>query len=253
MKTILTDLDLHLFGEGNHYRIYEKLGAHAVTIDGVAGLHFAVWAPNARPRQRGGRLQPVGRPRHVCEPVGLVGHLGGVRARASATARSTSTRCGREAARSCSRPTRTPGASRCRRDRPRSRGTRRATSGATASGSPPGRRAATMLDRPVSVYEVHLGSWRRGLGNEPLTYRDLAEQLVPYVKEHGLHPRGAAAGDGAPVHRVVGLPGDGVLRADEPLRLARGLQVLRRRLPPGRHRRDPRLGARATSRRTATA
>ena len=41
------------------------------------------------------------------------------------------------------------------------------------------------LDQPVSVYEVHLGSWRRGLANEPLTYQDLAEQLVPYVKEMG--------------------------------------------------------------------
>ncbi len=41
------------------------------------------------------------------------------------------------------------------------------------------------LDRPVSVYEVHLGSWRRGLGNESPTYRDLAEHLVPYVKEMG--------------------------------------------------------------------
>ena len=44
----LTDFDLHLFAEGNHHRIYEKLGAHPTKIDGVKGVYFAVWAPNAR-------------------------------------------------------------------------------------------------------------------------------------------------------------------------------------------------------------
>lgn len=44
----ITDFDLHLFAEGNHHRIYEKLGAHPTTFDGVQGVNFAVWAPNAR-------------------------------------------------------------------------------------------------------------------------------------------------------------------------------------------------------------
>ncbi len=44
----LTDFDLHLFSEGNHHRIYEKLGAHPTEIGGVKGVYFAVWAPNAR-------------------------------------------------------------------------------------------------------------------------------------------------------------------------------------------------------------
>jgi 1,4-alpha-glucan branching enzyme len=44
----LTDLDFHLFGEGNHHRIYEKLGAHPAEVDGVQGIYFALWAPNAR-------------------------------------------------------------------------------------------------------------------------------------------------------------------------------------------------------------
>jgi 1,4-alpha-glucan branching enzyme len=44
----LTDLDVHLFAEGNHHRIYEKLGAHVTEVDGVKGVYFAVWAPNAR-------------------------------------------------------------------------------------------------------------------------------------------------------------------------------------------------------------
>jgi 1,4-alpha-glucan branching enzyme len=44
----LTDYDIHLFGEGNHHRIYEKLGAHVIQQNGVKGVYFAVWAPNAR-------------------------------------------------------------------------------------------------------------------------------------------------------------------------------------------------------------
>ena len=45
---LLTDFDIHLFSEGNHHRIYEKLGAHFTTVEGVKGVYFAVWAPNAR-------------------------------------------------------------------------------------------------------------------------------------------------------------------------------------------------------------
>ncbi|TVQ05628.1 MAG: 1,4-alpha-glucan branching enzyme [Leptolyngbya sp. DLM2.Bin27] len=44
----ITDFDIHLFGEGNHHRIYEKLGAHYTEVEGIVGVYFAVWAPNAR-------------------------------------------------------------------------------------------------------------------------------------------------------------------------------------------------------------
>ena len=44
---LITDFDLYLFGEGKHERIYDKLGAHTASVDGVAGTNFAVWAPNA--------------------------------------------------------------------------------------------------------------------------------------------------------------------------------------------------------------
>ncbi len=46
--SLLTDHDLHLFNEGTHYRLYEKLGAHRMQAQGTEGAHFAVWAPNAR-------------------------------------------------------------------------------------------------------------------------------------------------------------------------------------------------------------
>src|SRR5258708_30520024 len=45
--SLLTDQDLHLFNEGTHYRIYNKLGAHLTTVAGQSGTYFAVWAPNA--------------------------------------------------------------------------------------------------------------------------------------------------------------------------------------------------------------
>ncbi|MGB3494938.1 MAG: 1,4-alpha-glucan branching protein GlgB [Elainellaceae cyanobacterium] len=44
---LISDFDIHLFGEGNHHRIYEKMGAHPIELNGVAGVYFAVWAPNA--------------------------------------------------------------------------------------------------------------------------------------------------------------------------------------------------------------
>ena len=44
---VLTEYDLYLFGEGKHTRIYDKFGAHPMTLDGVEGVYFAVWAPNA--------------------------------------------------------------------------------------------------------------------------------------------------------------------------------------------------------------
>lgn len=47
-EQVLTDFDLHLIGEGSHYKKYEKLGAHVMEINGIKGVHFAVWAPNAK-------------------------------------------------------------------------------------------------------------------------------------------------------------------------------------------------------------
>ena len=46
-QSLLTDHDIYLFKEGTHFKLYDKLGAHAMTVDGVQGTYFAVWAPNA--------------------------------------------------------------------------------------------------------------------------------------------------------------------------------------------------------------
>ena len=91
---------------------------------------------------------------------------------------------------------------------------------------------------PMSVYEVHLGSWRPGLG-----YREMADAARRVPGRDRLHPRRAAAGGRAPVRRVVGLPGHLLLRADRAVRHPGRLPLLRRHAAPGRLRRDRRLGA----------
>ena len=104
---------------------------------------------------------------------------------------------------------------------------------------------ADALDAPMSIYEVHLGSWRRvpEEGNRWLTYRELAPLLADYVQRHGLHARRVPAGDGASLRRLLGLPDRRLLRPDQPLRHAAGLHVPGRYAAPARHRRHPRLGA----------
>jgi hypothetical protein len=68
--TILGPLDLHLFGEGQHWQLYEKLGAHLTEVGGIRGTSFHVWAPKCRARQRRWRLQRLGRTpaRHAQAP-----------------------------------------------------------------------------------------------------------------------------------------------------------------------------------------
>ena len=78
------------------------------------------------------------------------------------------------------------------------------------------RPATTRTTAPMSAYEVHLGSWRQGL-----SYVELAEHLVNYVKDLGFTHVELLAGDGAPVRAVVGLPRDQLLRADVAVRHAR--------------------------------
>ena len=73
MSTDLTDLDLHLFGEGNHHHIHRKLGAHPLTRDGVPGTRFAVWAPNAKRASVVGDFNYWDGRQHVMQPRGSSG------------------------------------------------------------------------------------------------------------------------------------------------------------------------------------
>jgi 1,4-alpha-glucan branching enzyme len=181
---ILGELDLHLMAEGSHRRIYHKLGAQLVTVEGVAGVSFAVWAPNA---QRvsvvgdfngwDGRCHPM-RKRHEVgvwelfipglergalykyEIVGPSGQLLPLKADPLAFEQE-----------------RSPATS------SRVHGLIEHDWGDSAWLE---RRAATLdHSAPISVYEVHAGSWRRGPDGESLDYDQLADTLVPYVKDLG--------------------------------------------------------------------
>ena len=95
---------------------------------------------------------------------------------------------------------------------------------------------ANALDAPMSIYEVHLGSWRRKPeeGNRWLTYRELAEQLPAYAADMGFTHIELLPVSRASVRRLVGLSADRAVRADQPVRHAGGFRRADRRLPPRR-------------------
>jgi 1,4-alpha-glucan branching enzyme len=180
----LSDYDLYLFAEGNHYRIWSKLGAHPTTIEGLDGTHFAVWAPNAE------RVSVVG-------PFNLWdGRRHALQSRASGVWELFVPGVG-------------PGELYKFEIRAAGGGTRlKSDPYGTAmqlrpdncsvvadlqgfewhdSGWLEARRAADPKRQAISVYELHLGSWRRVGGREPpfMTWDEAAERLIPYVQDLG--------------------------------------------------------------------
>ena len=174
----------------------------------MTGTSFAVWAPNARGVRVVGDFNywsGRGLPDALAR---LVRRLGAVRPRRRRRAPGTSSSIlgadgvWREKADPMAFATEVPPATASVVYTDRLRVGRRRLAGA--------QRAETHWHAaPMSIYEVHLGSWRQGL-----SYRELADELVDYVRETGLHARRVPAGGRAPVRRLVGLPGDVLLRAD---------------------------------------
>jgi 1,4-alpha-glucan branching enzyme len=182
----LTEFDVHLWAEGTHYRAYEKLGAHLAQRDGVAGTRFAVWAPNAR-------------------AVSVIGDFNGWEPGASRMRP-----VGSSGIWECFVPNVGPGATYkfnilsryhnywvekadpyafAAEIRPQN-----ASKVCDLSGYAWGdmewmarRGGAHALGAPISIYEVHLGSWRRlpQEGNRWLTYRELAPLLADYARDLG--------------------------------------------------------------------
>jgi 1,4-alpha-glucan branching enzyme len=180
---LIGDVDIYLFGEGTHRRIYDKLGAHPVTVDGVAGVHFAVWAPNARRVAVVGDFNAWDGNRHPMDR-----RSGGVwEAFVPEAALGSRYKYELHDANDALLPL-------------------KADPYAFASEPPPAtasivaipgkaawndgawlaqRDAAGRRDAPISIYEVHLGSWQRADANRYLTYDELADKLVPYVASLG--------------------------------------------------------------------
>ena len=250
--SLLTDDDLFLFNEGTHYELWKKLGSHLVQARRRGRRLFRRVGPQCRARRRHRRLQRLGQAKPSASAARQLGHLGRLHSRHRARAPATSTTSRRaSAAIASTRPIRSPSATSCRRGRPHSSGTS-TTSGTTPIGWP-NAAAASTCSAPMSIYEMHLGSWRRNHAENSrwLTYRELAYDLAEHVQPHGLHARRVPAGDGAPVLRLLGLSNDRLLRSHQPLRHAAGFQVPRRLSASAGHRRDPRLGALALSARRA--
>ncbi len=182
----LGDQDLYLFNEGNEHRLYDKLGAHLRRVNEVPGVSFAVWAPNAKRVSVVGNFNGWDGRYHPMRPLGASGVW----------------------------ELFVPGLGRgelYKYELWDVRGHIRLKTDPFGSyfEAPPGnasvvhetgryawndaewmekrRVAAGDRDQPMSIYEIHLGSWKRRAddGNRPLSYRELAPQLADYVTEMG--------------------------------------------------------------------
>jgi 1,4-alpha-glucan branching enzyme len=186
MQPFVTDYDVHLLAEGRHLRSYEKLGAHLVEVDGVAGAYFAVWAPNAS------RVSVIGdfngwNP----DQTPLVQRSDGgvweaVVPQVVAGTRYKYRVISRDGAYISDRADPYGFAGEIRPDTASvivDLGMYQWQDGAWMAG----RAAAQGRGAPVALYEVHLGSWRRvpDEHNRWLTYRELATILADYVHDLG--------------------------------------------------------------------
>ncbi len=181
---LLSDYDIHLFGQGAHREIYEKLGAQLRVVEGVRGVNFAVWAPNCYKVAVVGDFNRWDGRTHILQKNGASGiwelFVPGISIGERYKFEVRSHNRGYQAHKA------DPFAFQAEL-RPK-----------TASivcdidaydwGDDDwleARAKADPLRQPLNIYEVHLGSWRRGDGDKFLSYRDLAQQLVPYLADMG--------------------------------------------------------------------
>jgi len=183
--TLLSMDDVYLFNEGTHFHLYDKLGAHLIQHGGTAGVHFALWAPNAQEVSVIGTFNDWKKGRHVLTPV-----------RESGVWEGFVPDIGKGMVYKFHIVSRTGGYEVDKTD-----------PFAIFNETPPktasivwdlnyewrdsqwmaNRRKHNALNAPISIYEMHLGSWKRVPedGNRSLTYRELATTLPEYVKSMG--------------------------------------------------------------------
>ncbi len=182
----LTEYDLYLLNESTHYNAWTKLGAHPAVVDGVPGTRFAVWAPDAENVSVIGDFNEWKDGRHPLRPRGSSGFWEGFVEGASQGQRYKYAIHSRYGGYQAEKSDPYGFAAEIR---PSTASVIWDLSGYQwgdgAWMAERGERQA--LDRPVSIYEVHLGSWMRvpEEGNRWLTYRELAPRLAKYVKTQG--------------------------------------------------------------------
>ena len=181
----LTEFDLYLFNSGDHHRIYDKLGSHALETNGVSGVQFAVWAPNARSVSVVGNFNNWDQRRHAMRVLGASGvweiFIPGIK-EGELYKFHIKTKSGNVL------------------DKADPYATEMELRPKTASKINflqqyewkdeewiQRRSGSDHLGEPIAIYEVHLGSWARIAEehNRWLTYRESAEKLVAYVLERG--------------------------------------------------------------------
>lgn len=183
---VLSDYDLYLIAEGTHYNQYDKLGAHEMTVDGVEGVFFAVWAPNAIRVSVTGDFNEWDGRRHMMRVRGSTGvwelFIPGLRQGVIYKYEVKSRYKGFLAEKA------DPYAFYSEL-RPKSASVVWNLDRYLWSDNRwmEARKETNWFESPMSIYEVHLGSWRRvpEEGGRWLTYRELADSLVPYVKDMG--------------------------------------------------------------------
>ncbi|MEL7162431.1 MAG: 1,4-alpha-glucan branching enzyme, partial [Bacteroidota bacterium] len=179
--SLFTDYDINLWKAGKNFRAYDKLGSHVIEVEGESGTYFAVWAPSAKSVSVIGNFNGWNRTEHPLHPrwdssgiwEGFLPGLGNgeVYKYAVEAQNGAQLEKGDPFARLWEIPPNTASVvwdTYYEWDDKDWMDTR-----AKANG----------IDRPYSVYEVHLGSWKKPKGTESLSYRELAVELVKYVKK----------------------------------------------------------------------
>jgi len=182
---VLSDYDLWLFSEGNHHTIYEKMGAHAKTVLGVDGFLFAVWAPNAV------RVSVVG------TFNGWDGRVHPMRSRGASGVWELFVP-GIDSGELYKYEIRSADGSLHAKADPYAQRSEVRPKTASITYAPvqyawddaewlAARSESNQLEQPLSIYEVHLGSWKQTLeeSSRKYGYRELADELVTYVKNMG--------------------------------------------------------------------
>src|SRR3954453_8858214 len=176
---VLSEFDLYLLGEGTHQRLYDKLGAHPMTLDAVDGIAFLVLAPNAKRVSLVGDFNFWNPMRHPMRVRG-VGYWELFVPRATVGDHYKFDIVGPKGQHL---PLKSDPLAFAAELRPSTASI--AFDETTLPHPRPSPERINALNSPMSIYEVHLGSWRRNGNNEWLTYRDLAEQLPRYAADMG--------------------------------------------------------------------